>query len=135
MSTVTGILNKCVALLLLPLALFAGSSFAMELMSCRAQGVVRSSCCCPPPAVRVPVDEHPQLEQGCCERFTLTVASEAPGPQGPPVLAPLAPPLASELPFVTFASVEVPHHQAPRAERVPDATGPPLRVLYCSYLT
>lgn len=135
MNTATGILKKGIALLLLPLALFAGSSLAVDLMNCRAQGAIRSSCCCPAPAVRVPVDEHPQLEQGCCERFTLSYASEAPGPHGQLVLAPLALPVASRLPFDTFANVEVAIHQAPRAERVPDATGPPLRVLHCSYLT
>ena len=51
------------------------------------------------------------------------------------LLAPLASPLASSLPFATFANVELSLDDAPRAERVPDATGPPLRILYCSYLT
>ncbi len=135
MNTGTGILKKATALLLLPLALFAGSSLAVDLMSCRAQGLVSSSCCCPSPAIRVAVDEHPQLEQGCCERFTLSYASEAPAPHGQLVLAPLALPSVSGLPFVTFANVETDVDDVPRAERVPDATGPPLRVLHCSFLT
>lgn len=128
-------LQKMTAVLLLPLAFFAGSAFAVDLMSCRAQGVVRSSCCCPAPAARASVDEHPRLRQGCCERLTLEVASEAPGPSAPLALVPHAAPHAAVLPSAAVAFVDVTQASAPRAERVPDATGPPIRVLHCSYLT
>lgn len=127
-------LKKLTAALLLPLAFFAGSALAVDLMDCRAQGMVRSSCCCPAPSVRPSVDEHPRLQQGCCERVTLAVESEAPGPSAPLLLAPLAGPHAAEPPYLAPVIVEVTQASAPRAERVPDATGPPIRVLHCSYL-
>lgn len=135
MPHLTRTLQKMTAALLLPLAFFAGSAFAVDLMSCRAQGVVRSSCCCTPPVARASLDEHPRLEQGCCERLTLAYASEAPGPSAPLALAPLGLPSAVELPFVAVENVEARQASAPTAERVADATGPPLRVLHCSYLT
>lgn len=126
---------RTAALLLVPLALFAGSAFAVDLMSCRGQGVVSSGCCCPPPAMQSQGDEHPRLEQGCCESFTLSYSSEAPAPQAQLAFAPLSRPLWLNRPFHDSETTEATRDNAPRAERTPDATGPPLRVLHCSYLT
>lgn len=128
-------LKKMTAALLLPLALFAGSALAVDLMSCRAMGVVRSSCCCPAPAARAFFDEHPRLEQGCCERVTWEVGSEAPGPSAPLPLVPFTLPHAAEPPFLAPVLVELTQASAPSAERTCNATGPPIRVLHCSYLT
>lgn len=129
------LLKKMTAVLLLPLALFAGSAFAVDLMSCRAQGIVQAGCCCPTPSLQIPVDEHPRLEQGCCEGLQLTYASDAPAPSAPGSFAPLSRPLFSDVPYETFALEEESSAVVPRATRLPDTTGPPLRILHCSYLT
>lgn len=134
MADLSRLLRKTAALLLVPLALFAGSASAVDLMRCRAQGVVSTGCCCPAPKLQLPVDEQQRLKQGCCEGFTLVYSSEAPAPSSYVALVPMSAARSSERPVPALEIVDDTVDDVPRAERIPDATGPPLRKLHCSYL-